>query len=131
VAAKKGPSAAELTAGMVDAASQGKAQVPVTLKFDLRQRPLLGQALDINIAVLPQINASAADLQIAGGDGLTVGLPTHQIDLPDVEAGQVYRQSVKVTPTAEGVLLLNLTILLKHDEITESRVFSIPIIVDR
>ena len=116
---------------MVDAASQGKAQVPVTLKFDLRQRPLLGQALDINIAVLPQINASAADLQIAGGDGLTVGLPTHQIDLPDVEAGQVYRQSVKVTPTAEGVLLLNLTILLKHDEITESRVFSIPIIVDR
>ena len=131
VAAKKGPSAAELTAGMVDAASQGKAQVPVTLKFDLQQRPVLGQALDINIAVLPQIDASAADIQIAGGDGLTLGLPTNQIVLPDVEAGQVYRQSVKVTPTAEGLLLLNLTILLKHDEITESRVFSIPIIVDR
>jgi hypothetical protein len=131
VVAKKGPSAGELTAGMVDAASQGKAQVPVTLKFDLQQRPVLGQALDINIAVLPQIDASAADIQIAGGDGLTVGLPTDQIDLPDVKAGQVYRQSLKVTPTAEGVLLLNLTILLKHDEITESRAFSIPIIVDR
>jgi hypothetical protein len=131
VVAKKGPTAAELTAGMVDAASQGKAQVPVTLKFDLQQRPVLGQALDINIAVLPQIDASAADIQIAGGDGLTVGLPANQIDLPDVVAGQVYRQSINVTPTAEGVLLLNLTILLKHDEITESRVFSIPIIVDR
>jgi hypothetical protein len=128
---KKGPSAAELTVGMVDAASQGKAQVPVTLKFDLQQRPVLGQPLDINIAVLPQIDASAVAIQIAAGDGLTVGLPTDQIDLPDVEAGHVYRQSLKVTPTAEGVLLLNLTILLKHDEITESRAFSIPIIVDR
>ena len=38
----------------------------------------------------------------------------------------MYRQSVKVTPTAEGVLLLGLTVSLKHDEMTESRVFSIP-----
>ena len=48
-----------------------------------------------------------------------------------VEAGQVYRQSVKVTPTADGVLLLNLTVSLKHDEINESRAFSIPLIVER
>jgi hypothetical protein len=43
----------------------------------------------------------------------------------------VYRQSIQVTPTADGVLLLSLAISLKHDELTESRVFSIPLIVER
>jgi hypothetical protein len=131
VIAKKGPSAAQLTAGMVEAASQGKSQLPVELKFELKQRPTSGQALDIDIALIPQINAGAAGIQMTGGDGLTVAPSSSQIDLPAVEAGQVYRQSVKVTPTADGVLLLGLTIWLKHDEVTESRAFSIPLIVER
>ena len=131
VVAKKGPSAADLTAGMVEAANQGKSQLPVELKFDLKQRPALGQALDIDIAVVPQIDASPANIQVTGGDGLTVAQGPNQIDFPAVEAGQVYRQSVKVTPTADGVLLLSLTVSLKHDEVTESRAFSIPLIVER
>jgi hypothetical protein len=127
---KKGPSAGELTAGMVEAASQGKSQLPVDLKFDLQQRPALGQPLDVNIAVVPQIDAGAAQIQIAG-DGFTLAPGTNPIDLPTVAAGEVYRQTVKVTPTAAGVLLLGLTISLKHDEMTESRSFSIPVIVER
>jgi hypothetical protein len=131
VPVKKGPTAAELTAGMVEAASQGKSQLPVQLKFDLAQRPTLGQALDINIAVLPQIDASPAGIEVTAGDGLTIAPGANQIELPAVEAGQVYRQSVKVTPTSDGVLLVNLSVSLKHDELTESRAFSIPVIVDR
>jgi hypothetical protein len=127
-AARKGPSAEQLTRGMVEAASQGKSQLPVQLKFDLTQRPAVGQPLDIGIAVIPQIDASAAAVQVAGGDGLTVAADANPIDMP-VEAGEVYRQSIKVTPTAEGVLLLSLTVSLKHDELTESRAFLIPLIV--
>jgi hypothetical protein len=131
VVAKKGPSAAELTAGMVEAASQGKSQLPVELKFDLKQRPTQGRALDIDIALIPQIDAGAADIQVTGGDGLTVAPGTNRIDWPAVEAGQVYRQSVKLTPSAQGVLVLGLTVSLKHDEMIESRAFSIPLIVER
>jgi hypothetical protein len=131
VVAKKGPSAAQLTAGMVEAATQGNSQLPVELKFDLKQRPTPGQALDIDIALIPQIDAGAAAIQLTGGDGLTVAPGTTQIDLPAVESGQVYRRSIKVTPSADGVLLLNLTITLKHDEMIESRAFSIPLIVER
>ena len=131
VVAKKGPSAAELTAGMVEAVSQGKSQLPVQLKFDLQKRPVLGQTLDIDLAVLPQIDAGAANILVTGGDGLTVVPGTGQIDFSAVEAGQVYRHSVKVTPTVDGVVLLSLTISLKHDEMTESRPFSIPLIVER
>jgi len=118
-----------LTAGMVEAASQGKSQLPVKLKFELQERPTLGHLLAIDIAVLPQIDGSPAGIQVAGGDGLTLVPGTNQLDLPAVEAGQVYRQSVKVTPTADGVLVLNLTVSLKHDDMTESRAFSIPLIV--
>ena len=129
VPVKQGPSAEMLTAGMVEAASQGKSQLPVKLKFELQQRPTLGHPLDIDIAVLPQIDGKPADIQVAGGDGLTLVPGTNQVDLPAVEAGQVYRQTVKVTPTADGVLVLNLTVSLKHDDTTESRAFSIPLIV--
>jgi hypothetical protein len=131
VVVKKGPTAAELTAGMVEAASQGKSQLPVQLKFDLAQRPTLGQPMDVNLAVMPQIDASPADIKVTGGDGLTVDPAANAIDLPAVEAGQVYRQSVKVTPASDGVLLLSVSVSLKHDEMTESRAFSIPLIVER
>jgi hypothetical protein len=128
---KRGPTAAELTKGMVEAASQGKSQLPVQLKFDLSQRPMVGQTVDINIAVMPQIDASGADIEVAGGEGLTIPPGANQVELAAVAAGEVYRQSIKVSPTAVGVLLLNLTVSLKHDEMTESRAFSIPLIVER
>jgi hypothetical protein len=131
VVAKKGPSAEELTAGMVEATAQGKSQLPVRLKFELKQRPVIGQPLDVDVAVMPQIDAGAADIQVTGGDGLTVAPGAKQVDLPAVEAGQVYRQTVTVTATTDGVLLLGLTVSFKHDEMTDSRAFSVPLIVDR
>ncbi len=128
---KKGPTAAELTVGMVEATTTGKSQLPVELKFDLPQRPVVGQALNINVAVMPQIAAASGNIEVTGGDGLTVDPETIHIELPAVEAGQVYRQNVKVTPTTAGVLLLSLTVSLKRDESNESRAFYIPLIVDR
>jgi hypothetical protein len=131
VPVKKGPSAAELTRGMVEAATQGKSQLPVQLKFDLLQRPTVGQPLDISLAVVPQIDASGADIQVTGGEGVTVAPGENQFALAAVAAGEVYRQGIRVNPTMTGVLLLNLTVSLKHDEMTESRAFSIPLIVER
>jgi hypothetical protein len=128
---RKGPSAADQTAGMVEAVSQGKSTVPVDLKFDVPQKPQIGKALQVDIAVMPQIPASPAAVQIVGAEGIEVAPDANRIEIPSVEEGEVYRHSVKVTPTADGVLFLGLTVSLKHDDITESRAFSIPLIVDR
>ena len=128
---KKGPTAADLTAGMVEAASQGKSELAVQLKFELQRRPTVGQPLDINVAVMPRIDANPAELQVTGGDGLTLAPGATHFDLAAVEAGQVYRQSFTVTPGAEGVLLLSVTVSLKHDDTAETRAFSIPLIVER
>ena len=130
-AAKAGPTAAEQTAGMVQAATQGKSQLPVELKFDLGARPKVGQVLEINLALIAQIPANSIALQASSADDLTVAPAAGQFDIPADEAEGVYRQTLKVTPNAEGVSLLGVTVSLKHDDITEQRVFSIPIIAER
>jgi hypothetical protein len=123
--------AAEQTAGMVEAASQGKSLVPVELKFDIAQRPKVGQPLDIDLALIAQIPASLATIQVSGADDVSVAPGATQFDIASEEAGEVYKHTVNVTPNAEGVVLLGVTVLLKHDEVVDQRVFSIPIIAER
>jgi hypothetical protein len=131
VALKAGPTAAEQTATMVDAAAQGKSQLAVQLKFELTQRPKVGQALEINLALLPQIDASPAVIKVTGGEGLTLPAEATEFNIPSAAAGEIYRQTVSVTPDAEGVLLLGVSVSLKHDEVTDLKTFSIPLIADR
>jgi hypothetical protein len=128
--AKKGPSAQEQTAGMVEAASTGKSGVPVEVKFDLMNRPAIGQPLELDIAVLPQVDASAATVQLTSMDGLDVAAGAGEFAFLTVEADQVYHRKLSVRPNAEGVLVLGLTVTLTRDEVVESREFGIPIIVD-
>jgi hypothetical protein len=129
--AKPGGSAAEQTAGMVQAAAIGKSQVPVELKFDVAERPKVGQPVEINLALIAQISASLATIQVSGADDVAVAPGGNQFEIPSEEAGEVYRHTLSVTPKAEGVLLLGVTVLLKHDELLDQRVFSIPIIAER
>ncbi|HTD72688.1 MAG TPA: hypothetical protein VK652_04120 [Steroidobacteraceae bacterium] len=130
-AVKPGATAAEQTAGMVQASSQGKSQIPVELKFDLAQRPKVGQPLEINLALIAQISASPATIQVSGADDVSVAPGAGQYEIPTEEAGEVYRHTVSVTPNAEGVVLVGVTVVLKHDELVDQRAFSIPIIAER
>jgi len=130
-AAKPVATAAEQTAGMVQASSQGKSQVPVELKFELGQRPKLGQPLEINLALIAQISASPATIQVSGADDVSVAPGANQFEIASEEAGEVYRHTVSVTPNAEGIVLVGVTVVLKHDEVVDQRVFSIPIIAER
>jgi hypothetical protein len=128
-AAPRAPKPEEMTTGMVEAASQGKSQLPVSLKFDLLQRPVVGQPLEIDLALVPQVAAGAARIEVAGSDGLQVADGDSKIEVPALDANQVYRHTITLTPAAEGVLLLNLNVTLKREELSDSRIFSVPIIV--
>lgn len=129
VAAQRGPTAAELTAGMVEAATQGKSQAPVGLKFDLLRRPVQGEPLEIAVALLPREPADPATVELSAPEGLQVPAADSKFEFASVEPDQVYRRSIRLTPTAEGVFLLTLTVNLKHDQMADTRVFSVPIIV--
>jgi hypothetical protein len=118
-----------LTKGMVEAVVQGKSQVPITLKFDLLERPVEGQPLEVAIALLPQIAARLATVSVAASDGLKLEPGAEQFEVTGIEAAQVYRHSIKVTPAADGLYLLTLSVTLQHDQTSDSRVFSVPILV--
>ncbi len=128
-AAKRGPTPEELTAGMVEAVGVGKSSVPVTLKFDLPTRPEIGQPLEIVLGVLPQEPASAASLKVSGSEGLQPAPGNAVVDVGAVDPAEAYRVTVTVTPTAEGVQFLAVEVDLKHDDVTDTRSFSIPVIV--
>jgi hypothetical protein len=129
--ARKGPSAEELTAGMAAAPTLAKSPLPADLKFELAARPQKGQVLEIDLALVPQIAGGPATVQVSGSEGLDAAQGESRFEVPEVEAGEVYRHTLHMTPTAEGVLLVNITVSLKHDEVSDSQVFSVPIIVDR
>jgi hypothetical protein len=129
VAPPPGQTVREQTAAMVEAATVGKSQVPVSLKFEVLQRPVQGQPLEIAIALLPHIPAHPATIEVTGSETLQIGAGENQIEFAEVEPEQVYRHSIKLTPTAEGVFLVTLNVSLKHDQMADSRVFSVPIIV--
>ena len=128
-AAQRPASPEELTVGMVEAAALGKSQLPVAVKFDLSQRPALGQPLDIGLAIIPGTSASLAAIDVAASEGLAVADGFAHVEIPSVEPGQVYRQSTRVTPSAEGVMFVTLKVSLTHDQVAESRTFSLPVIV--
>jgi hypothetical protein len=121
--------AREQTQDMVEAATLGKSQAPVGLKFEVLQRPVQGQPLEIGIALLPQVPARSATIEVTGSEALQIGAGENQIEFAEVEPDEVYRHSIKLIPTAEGVFLVTLNVSLKHDQMADSRVFSVPIIV--
>jgi hypothetical protein len=129
VAPSRGSNPQQSTAGMVEAVAQGKAQAPIDLKFDLLARPVQGQPFEVAIALLPQTAARSASVAVTGSDGLKIDPGEQQFEFPAIEAAQVYRHSIKVTPTTEGFYLLTLSVSLLHDQTSESRVFSVPILV--
>jgi hypothetical protein len=129
VAVQRGPTVEELTAGMVEATTQGKSQAPVGLKFDLLSRPVRGEPLEIAIALLPREPAGPATVEVTGPESLQVPAGESRFEFASVEAQQVYRRSIRLTPTAEGVFLLTLTVNLKRDQLADTRVFSVPLIV--
>lgn len=129
VAAKPGPTPQELTAGMVEAVTVGKSSVPVDLKFDLPTRPEIGTPLQIVLGLLPQQAASEASIKVTGSGGLQPAPGNEVIEVGAVDPSEAYRVTVTVTPTAEGVQLLSIDVSLKHEDTTDTRSFSLPVIV--
>jgi hypothetical protein len=114
---------------MVEAVTQGKTQAPMNLKFDLLERPLPGEPLEVALALLPQTDARSATIAVTGSDGLTLDPGEAQFEFAAIEAAQVYRHRIVVTPSTEGFYVLTLTVSLQHELTSDSRVFSVPILV--
>jgi hypothetical protein len=122
-------SAAGGDADMVNAATPGGPAPPIVLKFSLATRPIVGEPLQIHIALLP--DAGSAIRHIYGsftpGDGLALQ-SEHSFELNDLAAGVPLHQEVTVVPQQAGILSLTSTLIVDFDTGSVSRIFGIPLI---
>jgi hypothetical protein len=124
--------APEPVSTLVSAVSSGKAGAAVDLKFDIAQRPRVGESLPVSIVVttlaadiskLQVIFQSTDGIQVV--DGLELNAPANPA------SGQSFSHTVTVLPQKDGVSYLSAVALVDGAAGSSSvaRTFAIPIIV--
>jgi hypothetical protein len=115
---------------MVTAVNSAHSNTPINMKFRLSARPVVGSAVQVEVALIPAADASINHLRASfqPGDGLQ--LPGDRtFDIEDPGAGAVIEREVSVVPQQTGVLNLNATVMVDMDGATLARSYSIPLVV--
>jgi len=129
---KKAKVADDGTSRMVAAVATvkpGTPPLPVQLKFDLREKPEVGQPLDVDLAlVLLSGNIDRVFGKVAGEDGLEIVGGGDLQEAPKPAEGTPIQYSVKVLPKQDGIYNLTATISVDSAGQISTQAFSIPLI---
>lgn len=121
--------AARALAGMVDAVGPSRSDVPVELKFSIRNRPEVGEDDEIDYALVPQAQG-IEQIHLAFGalEGLEV--TSHGPILAAVKpaSGAPIFGSVTVRPGKTGVFTLTAAVGVQSNNQSRAWIFRIPII---
>jgi hypothetical protein len=127
---RKAVNPADDTSHMVSAVAANKpSTLPVQLKFDLHDRPDIGQPLEVDLAIVP-MSASVDRVagSIEGEDGLEL-LDGGQIAPTDhPPEGVPIRHSVKVLPKREGMFTLHAVLTVDAAGQASTGSYSVPVI---
>jgi len=114
--------------GLANAVAVGKTAAAVDLKYDLAARPGLGQPFEVELVFVPRMAADALEVQASGMPGLVVaGGADAKFD--QVVADERYAAKVLLQVTEPGVYYVGVTAKLINKVQTDSRTFSVPIVV--
>jgi hypothetical protein len=120
----------QLSRNMVSAVAANKpSTLPIQVKFELEDRPQVGQPLDIELAIVP-MSASVDRVfgKVEGEEGLEV-VGGGEIGPTDHPAeGTPIRQSVKVLPKQEGILTVHAVMTVDAGGQTSSEAYAVPLI---
>jgi hypothetical protein len=114
---------------MVSGVSPTKDESTIELKFELKDRPQLGQPLTISIALLPKLSANTMRVTYISTDALTVQPGGAPAEYRDVLPGNVYQHELSVVPRDNGVYYVSAVVLLDSDTGSVARTFAIPVVV--
>ena len=120
----------ELLRSMVSAVAANKpSNMPIQVKFDLRDRPRVGQPVDVDLAIVPMsASVDRVSGKVLGEEGLEVvdGAQIAATDHPT--EGTPIRQSVKVLPKQEGIFTVHALVTVEAGSETSSETYAIPLI---
>jgi hypothetical protein len=120
----------ELLRNMVSAVAANKpSSTPIQVKFDLRDRPQVGQPADVDLAIVP-MSASVDRVSgtVAGEEGLEI-VDGAQIAATEHPAeGSPIRQSVKILPKQPGIFTVHALVTVEAAGQTTTETYAIPLI---
>ena len=115
-------------ADMVSAVSSGKTPTDIELKFALRQRPTVGEPVDIDVAVVPVRELDQVYATFNATDGLEIssGGTMRQVEHP--EPGVPIPHTVTIVAQRDGIFYVSATVLADSTTNSVTHSFSIPVI---
>ena len=120
----------ELSRNMVSAVAANKpSTLPVQVKFELHDRPDVGQPVDVDLAIVP-MSASVDRLsgRLEGEDGLEL-LEGAEIAATDRPAeGIPIRHAVKVVARREGIFTVHAVLTVDSSGQTSTETYAMPVI---
>jgi hypothetical protein len=133
-AAGKDPSKTAKTAGlppeMVAAVSAGRSSNVIGVHFALDKLPTVGQALPVEIAIVPHQEFTSVRAHFEGPEGLPLTVGNELDPKTDVKSETLIKHQLVLLPRSEGVFIISAAVETESPlEGTVSRVFSLPIIV--
>ena len=117
-------------AGMIDAVGPGTGRAPVTLKFEIRSRPEVGQQEVIDYALIP-LDAGIDSLRVLFGarTGLDVLGAGANRQLPAPAPREPIFGSITIRPLGTGIFTVTAAVGVSMGGQTVVWPFSIPVIV--
>jgi hypothetical protein len=116
-------------AEMVAAVGASRPGPPVEMKFLLSARPEVGQALDVDVALIPLTplpDTVSAYFQAAEGLEVVDGAQLEQVQ--KLVNGSPIHHTVKIIPKRDGIFTLSAVVTFSQDNQELNRTFSIPVI---
>jgi hypothetical protein len=114
--------------GLANAVAVGKTAAAVDLKYNLAARPALGQPFELELVLLPRVAADTLEVQATGMPGLVVaGGAAAKFD--QVVPDEKYAAKVLLQVAEPGLYYVGVTAKLVNKVQTDSRTFSVPVVV--
>ena len=114
--------------GLANAVAVGKTAAAVDLMYNLAARPALGQPFEVELVFLPRVVADTLEVQATGMPGLVVAGGA-EAKINQVVAGEKYAAKVLLQVTEPGLYYVAVTAKLVNKVQTDSRTFSVPVVV--
>jgi hypothetical protein len=114
---------------MVSAVSPGGSNTPISMKFRVVDRPLVGTPVQIEVQLIPAPSVEIAHIHAVfqAGDGLQIQ-SDRILDVVDPQTGVALEQQLTVLPQQAGVLSLTATVVVDLDSGSIARSYTIPLI---
>ena len=127
---KGGPATSNATdPDLVAAVSASGSGPPISVKFRLDTKPIVGRPTQLVLALIPSqgIENSHIHGALQAADGLLLQSPkSFDVDVP--VGGDPVQQDVTVVPQRDGVLSLSASVVIDYDNTSLSRTYVIPLI---